>query len=275
METSVAVSAENAGNSRAQRTCHEPAGKVRLSCCAGMQPQGLPLEQWHGCSACATAPSEGAGQPGDSHQHRPPGTSTRMRQGRAEYKERGKGCLLSRQKQTSHSFSTTLSWEPRTSRSYCSAPGVWQRITEHKYLKQQAGRLEVGRWEDCVGDKQLEIQEGMDDWQKWWLQFNKQIPQLQSGKYHKKHTTLEKVIKHPSSIQLNIHSSKLIIILGLLVLWVKDSGFPGPFYVRKRATRHQNHWHQEANSQSVTIALRQYEQNFSQYLAASLEWIYY
>lgn len=105
----------------------------------------------------------------------------------------------------------------------------------------------------------LEIQEGMDGWQKWWLEFNKQIPQLQSGKCYKKRTTSEKVIKHPSSLQLIIHSSKLIINLGLLVLWVKNSGFPGPFYVRKRATRHQNHWHQEANSQSVTTALRQYE----------------
>lgn len=162
-------------------------------------------------------------------------------QGRAECKERGRGCLLCTHKQSSHSLAARLLGEQKlhtelTLRS-CAlfTPECGGEL--QKDLRQQAGRLEVGRWEDCDGNKQLEIQEGMDDWQKWWLQFNKQIPQLQSGKYHRKHTTSEKAIKHPSSIQLNSHSSKLIIILGLLVLWFKDSGFPGPFYVRKKGNK--------------------------------------
>lgn len=113
METSVAVCAENAGSSRAQRhatsqqarwaspalQARSPSGRGSLwssDMAAGLVPPHWVREQ--GSLVTATSPG---------HQASPPGW------GRAEYKERGKGCLLSTHKQTSHSLAPRLLGEQK------------------------------------------------------------------------------------------------------------------------------------------------------------------
>lgn len=146
---------------------------------------------------------------------------------------------------------------------------MWNRITELKCPKEEAGTLKMGRWEDGMETSSWEHKEA------WMIDRNDDCNLRSTNpsvikwnncslekNYHKKHTTSEKVIKHLSPIPLNILNSKLIRILGSLVLWVKDSGFPGPLCAvnNRTGTIQQDHWHQGANLQNATTALTQHEQ---------------